>query len=75
MIALGLLTSCAAETFKPAALPVACQAIPLKTYSRAEQKQVATEMTEAAADARWPSYMTDYGKLRAAVRACQGVKL
>ena len=50
----------------------ACRLLPLATYSQAEQSQVAAEIEAAPASAVWPGWISDYGALRAAVRACRG---
>jgi hypothetical protein len=75
VIVLGLLTSCAAGNSSPVALPRACDEIALAVYPKAQQARVAREMDAAPGHAQWPSFIRDYGKLRAAVRACQGAKL
>ena len=50
----------------------ACALLPLRTYPAAEQHQVADEIDTAPASAAWPTWIEDYGALRAAVRACKG---
>lgn len=52
----------------------ACSLLPLATYTQAEQSQVAAEIEEAPENAEWPQFVTDYGALRAAVRACRRAK-
>jgi hypothetical protein len=69
------LTSCAAEnSSQPVASSVtrnACDLLPVKAYPIDQRRQVADEIDRAPPFTVWPSWVSDYGKLRAAVRACQ----
>lgn len=49
----------------------ACALLPLRDYDRAAQAAVAEEIEAADEGAMWPSWIEDYGTLRAAVWACQ----
>ncbi len=72
-IAAACLTSCAgANSSGP--VPAPCGALVLRTYSAAEQHQVADEIDAAPGSAAWPGFVRDYGTLRAEARACRGVK-
>jgi hypothetical protein len=66
MMCATLLTACATTDFDPRACPRE------KTYSAAEQKQLA-EATEKAATIVQRA-MVDYGKLRQKARVCRGAK-
>ena len=70
------LTNCGTENFEAQATRTVnpCRAVPLVAYTRAQQAQVADEIDAAAPSAMWPRFVRDYGALRAAVRACQGVR-
>ena len=71
-IVLGLLAGCATGRSD---LPAnGCAALPLAAYAPAVEARVAGELGEAAPDAAWPGMVADYGRLRAAVRACQAVR-
>ncbi len=70
-IALTLLTSCAGTSSSPAPSANLCQALPVQSYSAQQQEQVSNEILAAPAPAAWPGFVRDYGRLRAAVRACQ----
>ena len=74
-IVLGCLTSCAAAGSSGSLASNACAALPLASYTRAQQDKVADELAAAQADAAWPGFVADYGRLRAAVRACQETHL
>ena len=63
-------SGCATGDFEPAVN--ACALLPLRDYPAAEQRQVADEIEAAPASAVWPGWISDYGVLRAAVRACRG---
>ena len=72
-IGLALLTGCGPEISNPATVN-ACNSLTLQSYTTAQQNQVADEMGAAPAAAEWPAFVTDYGRLRSAVRACQSVR-
>ena len=63
-----LLAGCATTTPVPVVHTVC--AVTVKPYTAAEQNKVADEMAAAPANAVWPLWITDYGKERAALRAC-----
>ena len=67
------LTSCGVGGSSGAPAVNACAALPLASYTRAQQDAVADELAGAPTGAAWPGFMADYGRLRAAVRACLGV--
>ncbi len=71
-IGLALLTSCSRGSSDLVAVN-ACRDVPVKTYTAELQGQVAAELRAAPADAAWPGFVRDYGRERAALRACQGV--
>jgi hypothetical protein len=78
LIALLSLSSCATPTPKsdPAIVPASnpCSMVPLPDVSTATRMKLANEIDSAAPAAAWPGQWHDYVALRAAVRACQGVK-
>ena len=50
-----------------------CRLLPLRVYDNATQDKVADEVVAASLmGAIWPQFVSDYGALRAAVRACRG---
>ena len=73
LIGAALCASCGAVASSP---PPAdgCSALALAPYTPEEQVAVADELVAARADAVWPGWIADYGRLRAGVRACQAVR-
>lgn len=74
--AAGLLVACVSEkrpqiSDMPA---VSVQCLPMASYSKAEQTQVAVELDKLPAGSELARFMVDYGALRAANRACLAVK-
>jgi len=49
-----------------------CDPIIVREYLPAQQELVAREMDAAPETAEWPGMIADYGRMRDAVRACQG---
>ena len=47
-----------------------CALLPLRDYDQAAQAAVADEIEAADEGAMWPSWIEDYGALRAKVLAC-----
>lgn len=67
IIALLTLTACAT----PEPVPVLHNVcLPMVEYSATEQAQAAKELSAMPPGAELPKMMTDYGKMRAANRAC-----
>ena len=52
----------------------ACAAVPLQPIDQPTRARLAAEIDAAPADAVWPEQMAAYVALRAAVRACAGVR-
>jgi hypothetical protein len=66
-ICMFCLAGCATTT-PPPVVHVIC-GVTVKEYAATDQAEVADEMA-AAPGALWPSWIVDYGRERAALRAC-----
>ncbi len=71
------LIGCTAQAYSPAVTATSnpCKVIPLVTYAKAYNDELASEIAAADEHAEWPGAITDYIRLRDAVRACQATVL
>lgn len=51
-----------------------CDLLTVRVYPQHVQKTVAEEMRASGQNTYWPEWISDYGTLRAEVRACRSVK-
>ena len=49
-----------------------CELVALKSYDRATEQMLLTELDAAPSSATWPNLLADYVALRDEVRACKG---
>jgi len=59
------LAGCAATTGS-------CELLALKSYDRATEQKILSELEAAPANAAWPGLLADYVALRDEVKACKG---
>lgn len=65
-----ILTGCATTAIAPADNSAACPAV--KVYTEAQQRELSSALAVLPQDSPIISAMIDYGRLRAAARACKG---